>query len=430
MKKIIIIPIILFALLWGGCDKESFDVKMFNTEDTDIDSVYLSAGARTLIADGHASLKFVVETYRTATFTKDSGETFDTLVQVDHNLLPTGALKIFESNGTEVGMEYSTTDFDAGFKEFYAKVNDVQSEIKTVDLRETQVLPEKRYVNVIFHVFELKSSSGLYDQLTYQELDPSLLEEAIKDANDVFNNRLGNNANGASANIEFRLAEKGKYNNVLAIPGYNKYSYDEAIIPEPKYSWQKKRTSFYASDFVDYVNEKSFRLWLPEEFLNIYVIPVGASTSISSGKPRFQLVESLEDENQMEGMGDLVTSEDDVDAYTFSSASCAVPRTLFFATPGVRINLARRIASFYGVYSTSVNQYSPTDYCTDTNIHDGTGQYNDLIKRDVYGDLFHADNATDDERYISLRNTLTVDQVERVRYCLENCPYRRHGTAE
>jgi hypothetical protein len=429
MKKIIIIPIILFALFWSGCEKESFDVKMFNVEDTDIDSVYLSAGARTLIADGHASLKFAVETFRTATFTKESGETFDTLVHVDHNLLPTGALKIFDSNGTEVGMEYSTTDFDAGSKEFYAQVNNVQSDIKTVVLREPQVLPEKRYINVVFHVFELKSSSSHYDQLTYQALDPSLLEEAIMDANNVFNNKLGDNANGASANIEFRLAEKGKYNNVLTIPGYNKYSYDEAIIPEPNYSWQSKRTSFYPSDFVDYVNEKSYRLWKPEEFLNIFVIPVGASTSMSSGRPRFQLVDSL-DLNPMEGMGDLVTSIDDVDPYKFSSAGCAVPRTLFFATPGVRINLARRLASFYGLYSTAISEYMPTDYCTDTNLHDSSGQYNDLIKRGVNGDLFYSDNATDDERYISLRNTLTLDQVERVRYALENCPYRRHGTAE
>ena len=256
MKRLFFLPLVLLAFLLSNCDEDTFEYQMYVPQASEVDSIYFSTGTKSLIADGNASLRFVVEAFRTATFTSAEGHSFDSLVMIKLNELPDGAVKIIDESGSEVGMTYSTDDFSQGTKEFYVQIGDTQSEVKSVTLREKPILPTKLYVDVVFHVFELKSTDPLYDPLSYLPIEQEMLVAAMEDLNGVFNNQLGNGPNGASANIEFRLAEKDYMNRSLENPGYHRIQYDQSFIPEPQYSWQTKRTYFQIGDFVDYIDEK------------------------------------------------------------------------------------------------------------------------------------------------------------------------------
>lgn len=163
---------------------------MYQPGLNDIDSVYFSTGAPMMIADGQATLDFIVEAYRKVKMDNEEGVRVDSMVPVDIKTLPAGSVKIFKGT-EEVGEKWSTTDATPGTVTFIAKVGERASSPKTVVLRPKPALPPLKYVDVVFHVFELKKSDPSYNPLTYQEMDYELLEQALQNMNDVFNNKVG-----------------------------------------------------------------------------------------------------------------------------------------------------------------------------------------------------------------------------------------------
>ena len=427
MKKYRIIPIIIFALFLGGCDEDSFTSIRFQPEPSQIDSIYLSTGANKLIADGHAKLQFIVETFRTATFTKSTGETFDSLVFVNYKDLPSGSLKIYDENNNEVDMEYFTDDDTPDTMGFYAKVGDVESVTKTVELREQKTVKEKRYIDVIFHVFELDPNDDAYDKLSYQELKSEQLEIAIKDLNEVMNRELSSGANSASANIEFRLATQHKDGFLMGTPGYNKIIYDRNIIGPPAYPWYPKRTYYDSRDFSTAIEDVN-QIWNPENYFNIVVMAAGANDYMGNASPKYQVIDT-DPLPEMPGMGTVMPSGF-IPETNFENVCLGIPRTLFFPGPNRRISICPSVGKYYGVLSTRVSNADKIDYCGDTQLYVGTDQWDDIVKTGVDGEKFFANNAMDDVRYPSLRNTFTRDQVERIRYAIDHCPSRMNSKTE
>ena len=454
MKRIIFISVVLLNLFIIGCQTEPFNYVLYQASVDEIDSVYLSTGAQKLIADGKATLKFVVETYRkypvvTATGTKDS------MVIVDYNELPSGSVKIFDGTGKEVGLTYKTSDATPGTVSFYAQVGDTKSKVKTVMLRPQPTLPPKLVVDVVFHVFELSKTDKFYDPATYQFVTPDLLVAAIKDLNDVINNRLGNSPNGASANIEFRLAEKNPAGKPLAYPGMDVYTYGMSILLNPTTA-----TSYGISDFNAYINKTPSFIWDTKKYLNIYLIPTGANNAVYSnstnafGRTSYQMVPA--GQTALPGMNPpaatayigavapavnpplpthttypngVVPSEDVVPVY-YETAGLGVPRTLLFPGMNKRLSICAAVGAYYGVWPTQSGTVGYTDYCTDTRIYNNSGKGNSfstLYKTANDGEKFLADNAMDDIRYPSLRNSFTLDQVNRIRWVIANTPKRNNG---
>lgn len=285
MNKILL-SAIAFTFLIAGCRKETYDYQMFKPEVGQIDSIYFSPGAHTLVADGQATLQFVIETYRTIQVA-DNGSSKDSLVEVDYKGLPEGSVQILKDGQPYNKMEFATMDYSANPITFSVKVGNATSENAVVTLRPKQVLPEKLTVDVVFHIFELKSTDPTYDPLTYQPVTQDLLVAAIKDMNEVFNNKLGNNPNGGSANIEFRLAAKNPSGTMLIDSGFDKIMYDQ--------SWQTFDFGYSPNDFFDKVNAVPSYTWDPENYLNIYMIPSGASNSMDNNRPKYQIVPSGQD---------------------------------------------------------------------------------------------------------------------------------------
>lgn len=437
-KILLILSAFLLTIMWTSCDKEeAFDHQFVKFELSDVDSLYFSAGHHMLIADGHAALDMNVEVFRKYQYTNEDGELRDTSLILSLSELPEGTLKVYhvESN-TEVGLSYRTVDHTAGTASFYAQIGSVQSEIETVILREKPVLPAKRIIDVIFHSYELSHNDPSYNKFYFQELEHAHIQKAIEDLNNCVNNQLGTSACGASANIEFRLAETNQYGAKMETPGLHRTYYTEESMGDAyPNSWELE----------DYINAHASQcIWNPDMYLNIQVQQATPNNDLYDLFPQFQIA-PIGGESMI-AMGSVVNDESEVVAIdpdyfsNYATVCLPVSKNLFFTGKENRIVIAHRIAKFFGIQSTTQSSPTTTDYCTDTRMYflykpnaDNTGydgtqsQVYDLVRLGWDGYYFKCDNVTADIRYPSLRNTFTLDQVTRMRYCLDNVPGRRPG---
>ncbi|GAB1473581.1 hypothetical protein MASR2M69_10220 [Bacteroidota bacterium] len=449
MKKIYYIIFVAMIFLLIGCEKELFEYSIYKPSVNEVDSIYFSTGTTSLIADGKAKLSFIVETYRKISIKKADGSSKDTLVFFDYTELPEGSLKILDGNGTSVGMTYSTTNPNPGNISFYAQIGQKKSKTKTVTLRVAPTPFAKVTVDVIFHIFEQNPNDKWYDPLTYQPVTPSILVETIKDLNAVMNNTLGNNANGASANIEFRLATHNNSGTMLVNPGMNVITYDNTI------KVNQSSTVYSVQDFQAYVNKNPATIWNPKKYLNVYIIPSGANNFMYAYRAGYQVVPA--GSSPLPGIvpgiatayigavapavnpplpsattypNGVVASESVVPVY-WETAGCIVPRTVLFPGMNKRLSICLHVGMFYGVYPTVSASPTFNDFCTDTNKFDFNNPnhsvVNSLKRVGHNGEKFLADNAMDDIRYPSLRNTFTLDQVKRIRWVIANTPHRNNG---
>lgn len=421
MNKIIAGLALLFALLHTGCKKDGFAYKMYQPVIEDVDSIYLSATDKMMIADGQATLNFIVEAYRTVRLS--SGK--DSLEFIDYKQLPPGSLKIIEErSGEEVGLQYSTTTIPFDTVKFYAEIGGTRSAVKPVALRAKPALPEKVYVDVVFHVWELNTTHPTYDVSSYQPVQHAQLEETITYLNNVVNNKVGTSPNGASANIEFRLATLNQAGQTMPLPGMNRIVYSDNVKANPL------AVTFSVNDFINYINANTATMiWDPKRFLNIQVIPSGANNSMGTGYPAKQLPPQP-GETAILGIAGTAADEDDF-VYNYANTCVGLPRTVLFPGYERKIEAFRFIGSFYGLYTplySAARLYS--DYCYDTrkfNGQDPRNSYSFATKVSIDNEKYITDNAMDDIRYPTLLTSVTADQVTRMRAVMARCPGRMNS---
>ena len=415
---------LLASLLCGGCKKAGFDYNMYKPTVEAIDSIYFSATDKMMIADGQATLQFIVEAYRKVRLS--SGK--DTLEFVDYRLLPPGSLKMMEEqSGKEVGMTYSTTTIPFDTLKFHAEIGKIRSATKSVALRPKPTLPPKLYVDLIFHIWELNPTHPTYDVSSYQAVQYSQLIEAVKYMNEIVNNKVGKSPNGASANIEFRLTAKNQLGQTLEFPGYNKIVYGDNIKVNPL------APTIGAVDFPAFVNSnKATLIWNPKEVLNVHVFPFGANNSFGNVAPSKQLPPGP-GQQLIPGVPGTAANDND---YTldFINTTAFLPRTVFFPGFERKMEAFRSIGQFYGLYTPTFNasrQYS--DYCYDTRKFNGLdprNSYSFAMKVGIDNEKYIADNAMDDIRYPTLLTSITLDQVNRMRAVMTRCPGRMNAKTQ
>ncbi|MRG47667.1 hypothetical protein GFS24_21265 [Chitinophaga sp. SYP-B3965] len=421
MNKLLIGLFFLLALAQAGCKKDGFAYKMYEPTADDVDSIYLSATDKMMIADGQATLNFIVEAYRTVHL--PSGK--DTLEFIDYRKLPAGSLRIIEErSGNEVGLKYSTTTIPFDTVKFHAEIGGTKSPTKPVALRAKPADPAKLYVDVIFHVWELNTTHPTYDVSSYQPVQYAQLVEAIRYMNSVINNKVGNSPNGATANIEFRLATKNQAGQTLPDPGINKIIYSDNVKVNPL------ALTFNVADFIAFINaNKATTIWSPKQYLNVQVIPSGANNSMGVAYPAKQLP-LLPGQQSILGVTATALNEDDF-ITDYANACVGLPRTMLF--PGIerKIEIFRFVGTFYGLYTPSLSTarlYS--DFCYDTRKFDGQDKrnsYSFAAKVGLDSEKYIADNAMDDSRYPTLLNSITADQVTRMRAVMTRCPGRMNS---
>ncbi|MDR2284379.1 MAG: hypothetical protein LBE37_14265 [Sphingobacterium sp.] len=416
MKKIVYILMVLLS--FQSCKKDSFDYQVYQPKATDIDSIGFSTGSPTLIADGKASLQFVIEAFRTVRLENKSGIAKDTLMFVDYTVLPKEEVKVFVDGQLVDGTTYSTTDLSKTAVSCYIQIGDTKSVTKVVTIRKPKDVGEKRYVNVIFHVFELSATDDSYDPLTYQAITPKMLQEGIAYANEIFNNKVGMDPNGGNAKIEFRLAKVNAEGATLPVPGYNRIQYDAA--------WKTSPTATYVPDnFKTKIEATASYKWDKDKFVNIYVMPMPLNATIGTSRPNYQIVPA--GQLPIEGVNNVATVP--TNAF-YDTYGLAIHRTAFFPDLSNRIEIASYFAAYYATYPTHSPGTTVADFVSDTRkyLSGSTQSLNNskgLMKVSIDGQKFLANNAMDDIKNASLRNSLTQGQVERIRKVMEWSPVRK-----
>ena len=421
IKNFIISAIISSAACFSGCKQSEFDYKMVEVSADDVTAIYFSAGSDKLIADGKATLKFVVETYKD--FKKSDGSTVKQLF--DYRKLPEGTVKIYEeTTNKEVGATFNTSTAVAGSKlRFYAQVGNVKSPVKEVTVRANPPVLPKLYVDVIFHVWELSPTNVAYDFSSFQPTNYEDIVNGLKIMNDIINNKVGNAPNGASANIEFRLATKNPAGQTLEFPGYEKIIYSDEIKKVPTAPTISAQT-----DFPDYINKNLKYIWNPKEYLNINILPSGSNNSFGNVFPPKQLAPGL-GETLILGVPAIATNVDDY-VNSFQTTTVFMPNTVFRPGYERRIEIFNSIGAFYGLYATTslTTARFHSDYCEDT--PEFSSDFTFPVQTGVNGDKFVIENVMDDNRYPSSRNSITLDQVNRMRSVMLRCPGRMNSKTQ
>lgn len=423
MKRIVYILVLLLGL--QGCEKESFDYQVYQPIASDIDSVGFSTGSPTLIADGKASLQFVLEAYRTVEIKNKAGVTKDTMMFVDYKALAAEDVKVFVDGKHIEGTTFSTSDLSKTKLSCYAQIGDVKSKTKEVMIRQPKDVGAVRYVDVVFHVLEMNPTDYLYDPLSYQEVSPKMLNDGIAYVNEIFNNKVGKDPNGGAAKIEFRLAKNNAAGALLSTPGVNKIIYNESWKPVGTLH----TTTYKVTDFINKINATVAYQWNKDKFLNIYVIPSSPNNSVGSFRAGYQIVPA--GETAIKGIDKIVQSAAEVPTNSFyETYGLGIHRTAFFPDPSNRIELASYFATYYATYPTHSTGTTVDDFVSDTRKYltgsnQATNSSAGLLKLAIDGEKFLANNAMDDIRNASLRNSLTQGQVERIRLVMDRSPVRK-----
>ena len=428
IKNFIISAIISTVACLSGCKQSEFDYKMVEVNAADVSSINFYTGSDMLIADGKATLKFIVETNKT--IKNADGTTASQLF--DYRKLPAGTVKIYEeTTNKEVGFTYNTSTAVAGTKlKFYAQVGSIKSPVKEVTIRATPPTLPTLYVDVIFHVWELNPTNAAYDPSSFQPTNYADIVNGLKIMNDIINNKVGNAPNGAAANIVFRLATKNPAGQILQNPGYDRIVYSDEVKTNPLL------LPINPGDFTSFINKTPANvakyIWNPKSYLNIQLFPFGSSTSLGALFPAKQLPPAP-GESLIPGISGIAADEDDfVTATPAQSTTTLMPYSVF--RPGFerRIEIFNAIGNFYGLYATSYNAarlYS--DFCQDTPEYASANQDNTTnIQTTTNGEKFFLENAMDDNRYPSSRNSLTLDQVNRMRSVMLKCPGRKNSKTQ
>lgn len=411
-------PVILATLVLA-CNKEGF---VYEMSETKVDSISFSAGSPTLIADGQASLSFIVQAYSKKQVTI-SGVTRDSMVLIPSDRIPDSDKKVFDETGKEVGLKFSTTVTTVATKSFYAKIGSVQSAAKQVSIKTPGSSYSKITIPVVIHVFELKKTDTKRYPW-YVEVDYQRLQDMINGMNAMFNRKGTSAPNGTSANIEFVLAPNGPDGKPLEKAGYNMFEY-----------LSTQNWGFGTSTAATFIKANAAKLlWDPKKYLNVWVLPSAVYFGgITNAKPGYTLSSTPLPGVTMQQVASInavpLTEPEKIGLFISRDE-------LYSSLRGAAANIGWRLGNFYGLFRTYNYTTEPnyTDYCPDTQKWP-IGQFRNIYKVSPSdGIVFSAENVMDatftdsniegGQNLVSRVNTFTAEQVKRIRYVIENCPER------
>ena len=432
------INLIMGILLLASCSPEDVTVKDFSVTGADIKALILRADHKTLLPNGVAKMEFHVLAFGEKELTKYTDvqkadtmyyneESVKVLYEIPSDLLPKDYIKVYDENGTELKDNiFSTTEPGVREIRFYAQAGDVRSDDYEITIRE---LPDENYDEivypVIFHVLIPPPSSGP----TYS-ISSEFLQEKLDRINDIFNRKVTTDPNGGNAKISFRLAE-----------------YDEdgmPLVEKGKHEVQMSSALSSKDSYVEYIESRL--IWDPRQYLNIWIAKFSNSISDSGSETYYALDPSfmLSGNEDIPGFNIEVVDNYTVwDIVNFRDAGFMVNYHEFLNPNAMGSNsfeLGTALAAYFGLRRTDyydnsdiywqVIETGDTDYCPDTYFYSKWNQLiyknNDLSECSYDLDVdpieyFTSFNVMD--RY-SRKNSLSVDQVKRIRSVIKACPSR------
>ena len=426
MKKILYF-FITSLLVWTSCDQKD-DVFFENPVTAgSIKLIRLRADHNMMLPDGKACMKFYPEAYNILelpNYTPDhSGDTTlyvpsikrDTSL-IPEDLLPKGLFRLFDDAGNEYpDFSFSTTDAQERTVRFHLEAGELRSNDLDIHIRP---LPQTEYedivIPVVFHILNPASQPSIAPI----EVTPETVQKNIDRLNNVFNGKVTTDPNGGVAKITFKLAEYDDNGIPMDNPGIHKFE-----IP-------KKEELTDEDAYLAYIKSKGSALMYDyKNFLNIWLInnPVISSSIVAVPT----VVDRLP--NPIPGSKAGLMPENFPERAT-DIGFCI--NMSYFVNPmqsSDYFEISSVMAQYLGLLSTQVSENfagtnmvdGDTDYCADTPFYWNNGQsvFKNNSKSGSSGNILYFTSYNVMDKY-SYKNSLSYNQVERIRLNLEHCPSR------
>lgn len=400
MKKKLLFYTLTCLGMIQACTPEE-DV-LVNFDDIDIAKVELGADHRQLIADGVSTLTLNPMLFQKYSYVTDDGQDSTIYGKIPVDRIPEGTVRYFLENGEELdGPKYKTTDLSKSEVGFYIEAGGMKSEVFKVTLREpfasdaydTIVYP------VVFHVIQDKKNVDLG-----QGVGSDIVYYAFNTINNVFARAASVSPNGADTRIRFRLAEFDPNGKKMTEKGINRYP-----LPVEELGNLELETIKNNSDIC----------WDYKRYLNIWII----DDMDAVATPRC-ILESA-DLTQIQGINFTSLPLEAIEEEEYSLTDIGfIFDARDFAIEDV--GYAAMMGKFFGLLETKSKK---EDYCDDTMVYstyvepwnkEGNAS-NSRLKISNDGLLFYSVNIMDESTYA---NTISMDQVKRIRTITEYCPHR------
>ena len=398
--KYFIYPLLMFS---GLCACTPDEDELVDFSDFQIAKVELGADHRQLIADGISTLTLNPMLYQPYKIQTDDGR--DTIVygKIPVDRLAEGTVQYFLEDGTPLKEgKYRTTDLSKSEQGFYVTANGLKSDVFKVSIREP--FAEDAYETitypVVFHLIQDKTKVELG-----QGVGADIVNYAFNTIYNCFARTAAFSPNGADTKIRFRLAEYDPNGRKMEEKGINRYSLStsdlnnlnpEKIKNNPKICWDYKR------------------------YLNIWIVE-NMGNSVST--PHYIL--NTADLNQIQGVSFEQLSLEEIEKQEYSLTDIGlIYGARDFAIEDV--GYPTQMGKFFGLLDTE-NQKE--DYCEDTFAYNTYKEpwntalegSNSRLKISTDGLIFYSVNIMDATSY---KNTISMDQVKRIRTITDNCPHR------
>ena len=398
--KYFIYPLLMFS---GLCACTPDEDELVDFSDFQIAKVELGADHRQLIADGISTLTLNPMLYQPYKIQTDDGR--DTIVygKIPVDRLAEGTVQYFLEDGTPLKEgKYRTTDLSKSEQGFYVTANGLKSDVFKVSIREP--FAEDAYETitypVVFHLIQDKTKVELG-----QGVGADIVNYAFNTIYNCFARTAAFSPNGADTKIRFRLAEYDPNGRKMEEKGINRYSLStsdlnnlnpEKIKNNPKICWDYKR------------------------YLNIWIVE-NMGNSVST--PHYIL--NTADLNQIQGVSFEQLSLEEIEKQEYSLTDIGlIYGARDFAIEDV--GYPTQMGKFFGLLDTE-NQKE--DYCEDTFAYNTYKEpwntalegSNSRLKISTDGLIFYSVNIMDASIY---KNTISMDQVKRIRTITDNCPHR------
>ena len=398
--KYFIYPLLMFS---GLCACTPDEDELVDFSDFQIAKVELGADHRQLIADGISTLTLNPMLYQPYKIQTDDGR--DTIVygKIPVDRLAEGTVQYFLEDGTPLKEgKYRTTDLSKSEQGFYVTANGLKSDVFKVSIREpfAEDVYETITYPVVFHLIQDKTKVELG-----QGVGADIVNYAFNTIYNCFARTAAFSPNGADTKIRFRLAEYDPNGRKMEEKGINRYSLStsdlnnlnpEKIKNNPKICWDYKR------------------------YLNIWIVE-NMGNSVST--PHYIL--NTADLNQIQGVSFEQLSLEEIEKQEYSLTDIGlIYGARDFAIEDV--GYPTQMGKFFGLLDTE-NQKE--DYCEDTFAYNTYKEpwntalegSNSRLKISTDGLIFYSVNIMDASSY---KNTISMDQVKRIRTITDNCPHR------
>lgn len=421
-----ILSLLCLAALTVGC---SSDDDFFY--DTDVDAgniklLQLRADHYMLVPDGKATLKFYADAYNilelpsyTPTTSGDKVEYIPSVKRdtslIPPSQLPKGLVRLYDETGKEYpDMELRTDDPTPRTLRFYLKAGELKSNVMEVQIRP---LPAEQYeeleIPVVFHILQQPAKAGV----PTIEIDSATVYKHISRMNKVFSGAATTDPNGWNAHIRFVPAIYDNSGIKLDNPGIHVYDVPSSVTFEKD------------EDFRTYVMEhRGALLYDYRRFLNIWLInnQKGSSTIVSAPTVIDDTTHPIPGISAKALSSDFPTSPTEVGFFVSMSYFVNPMQTDDF------FELSSVMGRYLGLLVTqlSTNEKFPnffdhdTDYCPDTPYYLASlSVFKNTKKTDNDKDYFYFTSYNIMDGY-SYKNSVSVDQVRRLRTVLDRCPSR------